>query len=334
MYIAKTIYTDTELSAIRTNGETPDVPLPTIRSTRNAAENRPRSAGLVAVVLPAIAALRVHCRPSDHRRRQTEHITGFGSATTHTPAQPHPPVNTRAREVEPDTVRVRRHHGLGVPGQGRILNGGAKQHRLRGEPRRRTLVGNHAIRCPTSDRCRDEPAGPLTYRPQRRSVAFDLRHHTWLNLVARADGVRRWRGRRRAEPAAPPMTSRTWSSPVAVDRGRDVLRQELDRLRQHTHRARSSGHCYTEFDNASMLRPGTDVHLDRRRTDLGTGPWPPPDSVHGLGGQPVIQPNGRVVVPFEGVTRPSGTPGRSPPTTAESPGDRLGSDRHDQRNTA
>src|SRR5258708_12309467 len=29
-------------------------------------------------------------------------------------------------------------------------------------------------------------------------------------------------------------------------------------------------------------------------------PTPTADNIHGLGGQPVVQPNGRVVVPFEG----------------------------------
>src|SRR5262249_59713354 len=38
--------------------------------------------------------------------------------------------------------------------------------------------------------------------------------------------------------------------------------------------------------------------------------WGPPlataDTIHGLGGQPVVQPNGRVVVPFEGLNHGQG----------------------------
>jgi BNR repeat-like domain len=62
------------------------------------------------------------------------------------------------------------------------------------------------------------------------------------------------------------------------------------------------GHCYTEFDNASAR----DLELMSTSTDGGLT-WGPPtptaDLVHGLGGQPVVQPSGRVVVPFEGLGR-------------------------------
>src|SRR5262249_57244272 len=59
------------------------------------------------------------------------------------------------------------------------------------------------------------------------------------------------------------------------------------------------GHCYTEFDNASS----GDLELMSTSADAGLG-WGPPtptaDSIHGLGGQPVVQPDGAVGVPFEG----------------------------------
>ena len=48
-----------------------------------------------------------------------------------------------------------------------------------------------------------------------------------------------------------------------------------------------------------------DLELMSTSTDGGLT-WGPPtptaDNVHGLGGQPVVQPNGRVVVPFEGLS--------------------------------
>jgi len=59
------------------------------------------------------------------------------------------------------------------------------------------------------------------------------------------------------------------------------------------------GRCYTEFDNASS----GDLELMSTSADGGLS-WGPPtptaDRIHGLGGQPVVQPDGRVVVPFEG----------------------------------
>ena len=51
-----------------------------------------------------------------------------------------------------------------------------------------------------------------------------------------------------------------------------------------------------------------DVMLSRS-TDAGLS-WSAPqltaDQAHGLGGQPLVQPGGRVVVPFEGAGRPGG----------------------------
>jgi BNR repeat-like domain len=65
------------------------------------------------------------------------------------------------------------------------------------------------------------------------------------------------------------------------------------------------GHCYTEFDNASA----GDLELMSTSADGGLT-WGPPtqtaDHIHGLGGQPVVQPNGRVIVPFEGLSGASG----------------------------
>ena len=58
------------------------------------------------------------------------------------------------------------------------------------------------------------------------------------------------------------------------------------------------GNCYTEFDNANSR----DLELMSTSSDGGLT-WGPPtptaDAVHGLGGQPVAQPSGRVIVPFE-----------------------------------
>jgi hypothetical protein len=65
------------------------------------------------------------------------------------------------------------------------------------------------------------------------------------------------------------------------------------------------GNCYTEFDNASL----GDLELMSTSSDGGLtwgAPTPTADNIHGLGGQPVVQPNGRVVVPFEGLSGNSG----------------------------
>src|SRR5262249_48074404 len=65
------------------------------------------------------------------------------------------------------------------------------------------------------------------------------------------------------------------------------------------------GHCYTEFDNASA------GHLELMSTSADGGitwgaPAPPAAPDHGLGGQRFVQPNGRVLAPYEALSGPSG----------------------------
>jgi hypothetical protein len=141
------------------------------------------------------------------------------------------------------------------------------------------------------------PSGPYD-RASDPSVAFDLRHHTWLIsllaihqdtnvvdvLVSRsADGVH-------------------WGLPVPVA----TMGAFLDKnwtVCDDWERSPFFGSCYTEFDVASRR----DLEQMSTSTDGGLT-WGPArataDGVRGLGGQPVVQPSGRVVVPFEGVAAP------------------------------
>jgi hypothetical protein len=61
------------------------------------------------------------------------------------------------------------------------------------------------------------------------------------------------------------------------------------------------GNCYTEFDNPGQ----TDLEYMSTSTDGGltwSQPVSPQGNPHGLGGQPVVQPDGTVIVPFETIT--------------------------------
>jgi hypothetical protein len=61
------------------------------------------------------------------------------------------------------------------------------------------------------------------------------------------------------------------------------------------------GNCYTEFDNNAQ----DDLEEMSTSTDGGltwSQPVNPQGNPHGLGGQPVVQPNGTVIVPFETIT--------------------------------
>jgi hypothetical protein len=128
------------------------------------------------------------------------------------------------------------------------------------------------------------------------SVAYDAKHGVWLTsylglfphengdvvdvLVSRStDGI-------------------TWSNPVPVAANGTFYDKNWT-VCDNTPTSPFYGHCYTEFDNAGSF----DLEQMSTSTDGGLT-WGPPlanaNHVHGLGGQPVVQPNGTVIVPFQG----------------------------------
>jgi hypothetical protein len=140
------------------------------------------------------------------------------------------------------------------------------------------------------------PAGPY-FAVSDPSVAYDLRHHVWLisylGLHASGGGV------------VDVLVSRsedgglTWGPPVVVAATGSFYDKNWTTC-DDTPSSPFFGNCYTEFDVASQR------DLEQMSTSRDGGlTWGPPqataDAVHGLGGQPVVQPDGRVVVPFEGV---------------------------------
>src|SRR6476659_3885724 len=93
---------------------------------------------------------------------------------------------------------------------------------------------------------------------------------------------------------------RTWSTPVSIPPPADKT-ANLDKNWTVCDNGAASpfrGHCYTELDNFGA----GDVELMSTSVDGGrTWSTPIPTAGHdkGLGGQPVVQPDGTVVVPFE-----------------------------------
>jgi hypothetical protein len=130
------------------------------------------------------------------------------------------------------------------------------------------------------------------------SVAYDARHGVWMissipllpnSLVVPTVLVNRSTD-----------DGRTWSTPVSIPPpvSNDV---DLDKNWTVCDNHPSSpfyGHCYTELDNFG----DNDLELMSTSVDGGlTWSTPIPTAGHdkGLGGQPVVLPNGTVVVPFE-----------------------------------
>jgi hypothetical protein len=131
------------------------------------------------------------------------------------------------------------------------------------------------------------------------SVAFDAAHRVWLissipilpNTVvpkvfvnrSTDDGVTFG-----APIAIPPPVSNS----VNLDKNWTVC--------DNTRTSPFFGHCYTELDNFG----DGDLELMSTSADGGlTWSTPTPTAGHdkGLGGQPLVQPNGTVIVPFEGL---------------------------------
>ena len=141
-------------------------------------------------------------------------------------------------------------------------------------------------------------AGSPFERVSDASVAYDAAHGVWLissipllptNLVVPTVFVSRSTD-----------DGRTWGLPVSLPPP-DAKTVDLDKnwtVCDNNAGSPFRGHCYTELDNFGA----GDLELMSTSTDGGlTWSTPIPTAGHdkGLGGQPVAQPDGTVVVPFE-----------------------------------
>jgi BNR repeat protein len=135
------------------------------------------------------------------------------------------------------------------------------------------------------------------------SVAFDAKHGVWLiSYLGLAPGG--------TASAVDVLVSRstdngqTWSNPVVV-RADGHFNDKNWTVCDNTSTSPFFGHCYTEFDDNSK----TDLIQMTTSSDGGatwSAPVPTHNHAHGIGGQPLVQPSGRVVVPIEGFAGRSG----------------------------
>ena len=121
------------------------------------------------------------------------------------------------------------------------------------------------------------------------SVAFDARHNVWLisSLGLRGSGT---------DVLTSRSTNRglTWGNPITTATG------SLDKnwiVCDNTASSPFFGTCYTQYD---VTNSGNAIRM-RRSTDGGLT-WGPAlgssSGASGLGGQPVVRPNGTVIVPY------------------------------------
>jgi hypothetical protein len=206
-----------------------------------------------------------------------------------------PYVNTtsqHATEVEPDTFAF----GATVVSTfqvGRFFNGGGSDIGVV-----RSGDGGATWDAPGFLHLTSNSGSPGPYeRVSDPSVAYDAAHGAWLISSL---------------PLLPDVSSptvlinrstddgRTWGPPISIP---PPVSNSVDLDKNWTvcdnHPASPFyGHCYTQFDNFG----DGDRMLVSTSTDGGltwSVPIQPPGHDKGLGGQPVVQPSGRVIVPYE-----------------------------------
>jgi hypothetical protein len=140
------------------------------------------------------------------------------------------------------------------------------------------------------------PPNPTYTRGSDASVAFDAKHHVWLIS---------WLGIKNPTGPVDVVVSRstngglTWGAPVAVNASGNFNDKNWT-VCDDTPSSPHFGNCYTEYDDNSQ----GDLEQMSTSTDGGLtwGPGKPTaDGAHGLGGQPLVQPNGTVIVPYVGL---------------------------------
>lgn len=137
---------------------------------------------------------------------------------------------------------------------------------------------------------------PGTYaRASDASVTYDLRHHTWLISWLGAPSIT-------SNAIVDVLVSRSrngisWSAPAVISARNEFLDKNWTTC-DNTSASPFFGHCYTEFEDVSEQS----VIFMATSTDGGQT-WPvlgnTADMASGVGGQPVVQPGGRVIVPIE-----------------------------------
>lgn len=216
-------------------------------------------------------------------------------------ADPYTPANAsngeHATEVEPDTFAWGS-TVVTVFQTGRIFNGGATDIGFA------TSVNGgvswtHGFMPGTSTQAAQP--GPF-FGASDASVAYDARDGVWMAS---------WLGAHFSGGGiVDVMLSRstdgglTWSAPVTIAAS-NVFYDKNWTVCDNSTASPFYGNCYTEFDNASSR----DLEQMSTSTDGGLtwgAPQATADQVHGLGGQPLVQPDGHVIVPFEGTGRSGG----------------------------
>jgi hypothetical protein len=200
-----------------------------------------------------------------------------------------------ATEVEPDTFAS----GSTVVSAfqvGRFFDGGGTDIGFsRSTDGGRTWTGGFLPGLTATSGLAGSTGGPYE-RVSDASVAFDAKHGVWLVSsipITFSGNVPVVFVNRSTDGGA------NWGEPVSIPQ--PPTKVDLDKnwtVCDNTASSPFYGHCYTEFDNFGQ----GDLEYMSTSTDGGvtwSTPVPTAGNDKGLGGQPLVQPNGTVIVPFE-----------------------------------
>jgi BNR repeat protein len=138
-------------------------------------------------------------------------------------------------------------------------------------------------------------AGGTFARDTDPSVAYDLRHNTWLIATLPLDSSLNGAG---VIVNLSTNGGLTWGSPVTVAPAAGVNSDKSWIVCDNTSTSPFYGHCYVQWDDHGA---GNLIYMNTS-SDGGLH-WGPNTTtaqrIAGIGGQPVVQPNGTVVVPLD-----------------------------------
>jgi hypothetical protein len=146
------------------------------------------------------------------------------------------------------------------------------------------------------------PAGAYD-RVSDATVAFDAAHNTWIISFL---GVHEYASGEIVDVEASLSTNggTKWSAPRTVASINGFLDKNWT-VCDNSATSPFYGHCYTEFDQAGQKNQILMTTSTDGGRSWGAPVQPGTGNVCCLGGQPVVQPNGTVIVPFEGLGKES-----------------------------
>ena len=198
-------------------------------------------------------------------------------------------------EVEPDTLSAQTPNGTLIVSAfqvGRFFDGGAMNIGWATFTNGGSDIHAHGY-LPGTTKFATPPG--VYDRVSDASVAYDAKHNEWLISYLGVIGTTG-----KAVLVSRSTDGINWDIlPVTVATGKSLDKNWT--VCDNTPSSSFYGHCYTEWDDVSK---GNLIQMSTS-TD-GGATWGTPlataKSAHGLGGQPLVQPNGTVIVPYEGCT--------------------------------